>query len=88
MTARDLLTRVRSSTTKVNSPKNRARYDLLTIYYGMTRGCKCDHGLKSEVTLKVHFKQTVAMAIMKVYFRWPMCDHGLSFTVLLRYFVK
>ena len=30
--------------------------------------------LKSEVTLKVYFKQTVAMAIMKVYFRWSKCD--------------
>ena len=32
---------------------------------------------KSEVTLKVNFKQTVAMAIMKVHFRWAKCDHGL-----------
>ena len=31
--------------------------------------------LKSEVTLKVYFKQTVAMTIMKVYFRWAKCDH-------------
>ena len=31
---------------------------------------------KLEVTLKVYFKQTVAMAIIKVYFRWAKCDHG------------
>ena len=35
--------------------------------------------LKSEVTLKVYFKQTVAMTIMKVYFRRAKCDHGLCF---------
>ena len=34
--------------------------------------------LKSEVTLKIIFKQMVAMAIMKVYFRWARCDHGLN----------
>ena len=33
-------------------------------------------GLKSEITLKVYFKQTVAMAIMNVYFRRAKCDHG------------
>ena len=33
--------------------------------------------LKSEVTLKVYFKQTVAMAIMKVYFRCAKYDHRL-----------
>ena len=30
--------------------------------------------LKSKVTPKVYFKQTVAIAIMKVYFRWTKCD--------------
>ena len=34
--------------------------------------------LKSEVTLNVYFKQTVAMAIMKVYFRWAKCGHDLT----------
>ena len=38
--------------------------------------------LKSEVTLKVYFKQTVAMVIMKVYFCWAKCDHGLIKTGL------
>ena len=33
--------------------------------------------LKSEVALKVYFKQTVAIAIMKVYFHWVKFDHGL-----------
>ena len=28
--------------------------------------------LKSEVTLEVYFKQTVAIVIMKVYFRWSV----------------
>ena len=35
--------------------------------------------LKSEVTLKVYFKHTVAVAMVKVYFRWAKCDHGLFF---------
>ena len=30
--------------------------------------------LKSKVTPKVYFKQTVAIAIIKVYFRWTKCD--------------
>ena len=38
-------------------------------------------GLKSEVTLKVYFKQTVAMAIMKVYFRRAKCNHGHSIII-------
>ena len=35
-------------------------------------------GPKSEFTLKVYFKQTVAVALTKVYFRWAKCDHGLK----------
>ena len=31
-----------------------------------------------EVTLKVYFKQTVAMAIMKVYFRTAKYDYALG----------
>ena len=38
--------------------------------------------LKSEVTLKVFFKQTVAMAITKVCFRWAKCDHGLILKIV------
>ena len=35
-------------------------------------------GLKSEVTMKVYSKRTVAMVIMEVYFRRAKCDHSLK----------
>ena len=38
--------------------------------------------LKSEVTLKVYFKQTVAMAIIKVNFHLTKCDHGLTRVII------
>ena len=45
----------------------------------MNPGSKYDHSLKSETTLKVSFKQLVAVAI----FRLAKCDHGLKSEVTL-----
>ena len=39
--------------------------------------------IKLKVTLKVYFKQTVAMAIMRVYFCWPSVTSALVRYLLL-----